>query len=78
MFGIILPQANELTVVVLNTAGSWLKPGAVVVDVGINAVPDATKKNGQKLVGDVEFASALPVSVLNSRACLIQMKWGGT
>lgn len=33
--------------------GSWLKPGAVVIDVGINRKPD------KKLVGDVEFASAL-------------------
>jgi methylenetetrahydrofolate dehydrogenase (NADP+) / methenyltetrahydrofolate cyclohydrolase / formyltetrahydrofolate synthetase len=26
--------------------GEWLKPGAVVIDVGINSVPDATKKTG--------------------------------
>src|SRR3984957_20120052 len=32
--------------------GEWLKPGAIVVDVGINYVPDATKKSGQRLVGD--------------------------
>ncbi|KIJ69397.1 hypothetical protein HYDPIDRAFT_164944 [Hydnomerulius pinastri MD-312] len=38
--------------------GSWVKPGAVVIDVGINAVPDATKKSGQRLVGDVEYAEA--------------------
>ncbi|KAF8636469.1 hypothetical protein AX17_003285 [Amanita inopinata Kibby_2008] len=38
--------------------GSWLKPGAVVIDVGINYVPDETKKSGQRLVGDVEFATA--------------------
>jgi methylenetetrahydrofolate dehydrogenase (NADP+)/methenyltetrahydrofolate cyclohydrolase/formyltetrahydrofolate synthetase len=52
--------------------GSWVKPGAVVIDVGINFVPgmflvfayapgylylrhlDATKKSGQRLVGDVD------------------------
>lgn len=28
--------------------------GAVVIDCGINAIPDATKKSGQRLVGDVE------------------------
>ncbi len=33
--------------------GSWLKPGAVVIDVGIN------RKADKKIVGDVEFASAL-------------------
>lgn len=38
--------------------GDWLKPGCVVIDVGINAVPDATKKSGQRLVGDVNFAEA--------------------
>jgi len=38
--------------------GEWLKPGAVVIDVGINSVPDATKKAGYRLVGDVDYASA--------------------
>ncbi|THU91152.1 FTHFS-domain-containing protein [Dendrothele bispora CBS 962.96] len=42
--------------------GSWIKPGAVVIDVGINYVPDATKKSGQKLVGDVDYASASQVA----------------
>ena len=26
--------------------GEWIKPGAVVIDVGINSVPDSTKKAG--------------------------------
>jgi 5,10-methylene-tetrahydrofolate dehydrogenase/methenyl tetrahydrofolate cyclohydrolase len=38
--------------------GEWLKPGATVIDVGINSVPDATKKTGYRLVGDVDFESA--------------------
>ncbi len=38
--------------------GEWLKPGATVIDVGINSVPDASKKTGQRLVGDVDFESA--------------------
>jgi methylenetetrahydrofolate dehydrogenase (NADP+)/methenyltetrahydrofolate cyclohydrolase/formyltetrahydrofolate synthetase len=42
--------------------GSWLKPGAVVIDVGTNYVPDETKKSGQRLVGDVDFASASEVA----------------
>lgn len=42
--------------------GSWLKPGAIVIDVGINYVPDDTKKTGQRLVGDVEFSSASQVA----------------
>lgn len=38
--------------------GDWIKQGAVVIDVGINAVDDASKKAGFRLVGDVEFAEA--------------------
>ena len=32
-----------------------VKPGAVVIDVGINSIPDATRKSGSRLVGDVDF-----------------------
>jgi 5,10-methylene-tetrahydrofolate dehydrogenase/methenyl tetrahydrofolate cyclohydrolase len=35
--------------------GDWVKPGAAVIDVGINRIPDATKKSGTRLVGDVDF-----------------------
>ena len=42
--------------------GDWLKPGAVVIDVGINYKPDATKKSGERLVGDVEFETAVEVA----------------
>ncbi|KAH9857098.1 FTHFS-domain-containing protein [Lenzites betulinus] len=42
--------------------GDWLKPGAVVIDVGTNYIPDATKKSGQRLVGDVDFDSAAAVA----------------
>jgi 5,10-methylene-tetrahydrofolate dehydrogenase/methenyl tetrahydrofolate cyclohydrolase len=38
--------------------GEWLKEGAVVIDVGINAVDDPSKKRGYRLVGDVDFESA--------------------
>ncbi|CAE7726854.1 FOLD4 [Symbiodinium sp. CCMP2592] len=37
--------------------GDWIKPGAVVIDVGMNVVPDAQK--GQRMVGDVCFQEAL-------------------
>jgi methylenetetrahydrofolate dehydrogenase (NADP+) / methenyltetrahydrofolate cyclohydrolase len=33
--------------------GDWIKPGAVVIDVGVNRVDDASKKRGYRLVGDV-------------------------
>jgi 5,10-methylene-tetrahydrofolate dehydrogenase/methenyl tetrahydrofolate cyclohydrolase len=35
--------------------GDWVKPGAFVIDVGINRVEDATRKSGYRLVGDVAF-----------------------
>ena len=35
--------------------GSWLKPGAAVIDVGINAVDDPAAKRGYRLVGDADF-----------------------
>ncbi|MEY2820589.1 MAG: hypothetical protein RL105_161 [Verrucomicrobiota bacterium] len=37
-----------------------VKPGAVVIDVGINRVPDATKKTGFRIVGDVDFEAVAP------------------
>ena len=42
--------------------GSWLKPGCTVIDVGINAKDDPSKKLGYRLVGDVEFDSAKEVA----------------
>jgi len=39
-----------------------VKPGAVVIDVGINRVPDPAKKTGYRLVGDVHFASVAPLA----------------
>lgn len=38
--------------------GGWIKQDAVVIDVGINAVDDPSKKRGYRLVGDVEFEKA--------------------
>ena len=39
--------------------GEWIKPGATVIDVGINRVPAPEKGEGKtRLVGDVEFAAA--------------------
>ena len=32
-----------------------VKPGAVVIDVGVNRIPDSSKKSGFRLVGDVEY-----------------------
>lgn len=40
----------------------WIKPGATVIDVGTNAIPDATKKSGYRQVGDVDFENAKQVA----------------
>jgi methylenetetrahydrofolate dehydrogenase (NADP+) / methenyltetrahydrofolate cyclohydrolase len=37
-----------------------IKEGAVVIDVGINRIDDATAKNGTRLVGDVDFEAVAP------------------
>lgn len=42
--------------------GDWIKPGAVVIDVGTNRIDDPTAKNGSRLVGDVDFESAKEVA----------------
>ncbi|RPD38894.1 bifunctional 5,10-methylenetetrahydrofolate dehydrogenase/5,10-methenyltetrahydrofolate cyclohydrolase [Chitinophaga barathri] len=40
--------------------GDMVKEGAVVIDVGINRVADASKKSGFRLVGDVNYAEVAP------------------
>jgi len=39
-----------------------VKPGVVVMDVGVNRVPDPTSKSGTKLVGDVDYKNLLPLA----------------
>ena len=39
-----------------------VKPGAVIMDVGVNRIPDPTSKSGTKLVGDVDFANVQPIA----------------
>jgi len=42
--------------------GEMVKEGAVIIDVGINRVDDATRKKGYRLVGDVDFDAVAPKS----------------
>jgi methylenetetrahydrofolate dehydrogenase (NADP+)/methenyltetrahydrofolate cyclohydrolase len=37
--------------------GNMVKDGVIVIDVGMNRIEDKTKKSGQRLVGDVDFAA---------------------
>jgi methylenetetrahydrofolate dehydrogenase (NADP+)/methenyltetrahydrofolate cyclohydrolase len=39
----------------------WIKPGAVVIDVGINRLPDKSKKSGYRLTGDVAYQEVAPL-----------------
>jgi len=41
-----------------------VKAGAVVIDVGVNRVPDSSAKSGSRLVGDVDFAAVQPIAGL--------------
>ena len=45
-------------------SAEMVKPGAVVVDVGMNRIPDASAKKGTRLVGDVDFDSVSEVASL--------------
>lgn len=51
----------DILIAVMGRAGTitadMVREGAVVIDVGVNAIPDATKKKGQRLVGDVDYAA---------------------
>ena len=42
--------------------GDWIKPGATVIDVGVNRVEDPSQKRGYRLVGDVAFEEAVTVA----------------
>jgi len=42
--------------------GDMIKPGAIVIDVGVNRVEDPSSEKGYKLVGDVHFESAYEVA----------------
>lgn len=42
--------------------GAMVKPGATVIDVGVNRIPDPAAKRGYRLCGDVDFASASQVA----------------
>ncbi|MCH7604320.1 MAG: bifunctional methylenetetrahydrofolate dehydrogenase/methenyltetrahydrofolate cyclohydrolase FolD [Planctomycetes bacterium] len=44
--------------------GDMVKPGAVVIDVGVNRIDDPDSENGYKLVGDVDFDAAAEVASL--------------
>ena len=61
----ITRQADILVVCAghVNTVtADMVKPGACVIDVGVNRIPDATKKSGFRLCGDVDFENVKEVA----------------
>jgi 5,10-methylene-tetrahydrofolate dehydrogenase/methenyl tetrahydrofolate cyclohydrolase len=61
----VVRQADILIAAIGRTEmvrGDWIKPGAAIIDVGINSIPDVTKKSGHRLVGDVKFDEAREVA----------------
>jgi 5,10-methylene-tetrahydrofolate dehydrogenase/methenyl tetrahydrofolate cyclohydrolase len=61
----VVRQADVLIAAVGKTEmvrGNWVKPGAVVIDVGINRVEDASRPRGYRLVGDVNYAEVSQVA----------------
>jgi methylenetetrahydrofolate dehydrogenase (NADP+)/methenyltetrahydrofolate cyclohydrolase len=62
---IITRQADILVAAVgkpLMVKADWIKPGAIVIDVGINRVENLDDNSKTKLVGDVDFANALNIA----------------
>ncbi len=64
-----LPAITRLADVLIAAIGrpefvtaDMVKPGVIVIDVGINRVPDASKKSGYRLVGDVHFPTVSPLA----------------
>jgi methylenetetrahydrofolate dehydrogenase (NADP+)/methenyltetrahydrofolate cyclohydrolase len=63
--GSVTRQADILIVAIGKpefVSGDMVKPGAVVIDVGVNRVEDPASKKGYRLVGDVNFPEARQVA----------------
>jgi len=63
-----LPQITRQADILIAAIGKpefvtadMIKPGAVVIDVGVNRVPDPTRKTGYRLTGDVHFPTVAPL-----------------
>lgn len=63
-----LPEETRRADILIAAAGKpglvrrdWVKKGAVVIDVGTNAVEDSTRKTGYRLVGDVAFEEVIDI-----------------
>ena len=59
-------RGADVVIAAIGRAGyvkaEWLKPGAVVIDVGTNRIDDPSDSRGYRWVGDVDFEGALAVA----------------
>lgn len=62
----VVTREGEILIVAAGRPGtvdaSMVRPGAVVIDVGVNRIADASRKSGSRLVGDVDYASVSEVA----------------
>ncbi|XP_043258125.1 C-1-tetrahydrofolate synthase, cytoplasmic [Colletes gigas] len=61
----VVSQADILVVAIGQprmVKGNWIKPGAIVIDCGINSIQDPAKKSGTRLVGDVDYDEVAKVA----------------
>ncbi|EPY50566.1 6,7,8-tetrahydrofolate synthase [Schizosaccharomyces cryophilus OY26] len=63
-----IPEIVKTADIVVSAVGSahfvradWFKEGAVAIDVGINYIPDSSKKSGYRMTGDIDFENAKEV-----------------
>ncbi len=61
-----ITRQADILIAAVGKAGAitadMIKPGATVIDVGVNRIPDSSKKSGFRLVGDVDFEAAKEVA----------------
>ena len=61
-----MTRQADILVVASGHAGTvtkdMVKPGAVVIDVGVNRIPDPSKKSGFRLVGDADYEGVSEVA----------------
>lgn len=61
----IVKQADTIVAAAghpMTVTKQMVKPGAVVIDVGVNRIPDSTKKSGFRLTGDVDFEAVSEIA----------------
>ena len=68
-YSVGLPEIARRADILVAAAGEprlvradWIKPGAIVIDVGITRVDDSESEKGYRIVGDTDFESIVPIA----------------